>query len=61
MIQISVDVHSIKRIEEQAINAAASGKPVSANPYKTNSPAGRIWALKYDECKRQTATCGKAP
>ncbi|MEO7579942.1 MAG: hypothetical protein ABIT83_20220 [Massilia sp.] len=53
MIAITVEVHSIARIEEHATKAFAAGKPSTANPYRLESTAHRIWMLHYDKFERQ--------
>jgi hypothetical protein len=51
MINVSIEVHSIQRIELEAIEAFHTGKGVAENPYPEGSTAHRIWRLQYELCE----------
>jgi hypothetical protein len=51
MINVSIDVHSIRRIESESIDAFNAGKTEADNPYADGSTAHRIWRLQFELCK----------
>ncbi len=60
MVEVNVEIASITRIEADAAQAFADGKPETANPYRNDSISARIWGMFFDSCQRTASTADTA-
>lgn len=59
MVEVNLEIASIARIEADAAQAFADGKPESVNPYRNDSISARIWGMFFDSCKRARSAHGE--
>ena len=55
MIEVNVEVHSIRNIEESARKAFLAGDDDTVCPHRFGSTARRIWMRSFDKCQSLAA------